>query len=250
MRKQILKIAVFLKSIFRNFMTLMLCAVMLFSFIFSMNVEAKSKTTKKVALVAGVGIAGAIAAICLFPGSTTNSTRSQTSNLRAISSFAAAQPTVAAPAALRSEPIGSAAAQSRVQIESQRPVDLSCLRDEQKNAFRVVALREQLTRAASTCQLHNQFNSVVPRLNSQFRESRRMMTAYFRNQTREDAYLTDVAGEQALIIARSHNQGNQQFCRNQQNLFAQVAALPSAQALVQFAAANPQPMVSPCTRSR
>ena len=35
-----------------------------------------------------------------------------------------------------------------------------------------------------------------------------------------------------------------------QNLFAQVAALPSAQALVQFAAANPQPMVSPCTRSR
>lgn len=234
--------------------------------------KKKKSNSGAIVAVAGIGVVGAIAAACIFGNSNNTTTRSQTSSLRNINNFAlnnppaAAQPTVRDVAVTAPAPIVSGALAGALTITPR--VEMSCLRSpQQKSAFEVTALKEQLMRAAGFCNMQDRLRSFSFRFSAQFNQARQGVASHFRNRTREDRYMTDLAGHQSLannsyMVSQSSPaaraqvppvadaQGLRVHCAVQDALYRQVESLRNPQDIVQLAAAHQQPLVSPCGTTR
>ena len=231
----------------------------------ALQVDAQEVVTQKkkknnsgtIAAVAGIGIVGTIAAVCLFNNTNNTTTRSQSSSLRNINNFTLNNPPAAAtpPRVVAAASPAAPAAAGALTISTR--VEMTCLRSsQQKSAFEVTALKEQLMRGATLCGMQDRLRSFSFRFTNEFNQARQGVASYFRNRTREDRYMTDLAGHQSLVNNSFVNgnggngAGQRAHCAIQDALYRQVEGLRNPQEIIQLAATHQQPLVSPCGATR
>lgn len=227
----------------------LILALLLTATAFQPSASAKNTTAKKVAVVAGIGVVGVLA-LCL---ANSTSLKSQTSDLRAIGTFASnnngavgntrslsTAPTVSPPASIHVTSLPPVNG-------TNPPVDMSCLQPQQKTAYHVVALQSQLMVDALTCDLRDEYNAFVVHYRSALIAERQIVEKHLngkssRNRARETSFTTDLANHQS-----PSKRDDATYCSSRRSLFAHLRNRSVAD-MKQYAVANPQPMVAVCGR--
>ncbi len=116
-----------------------------------------------------------------------------------------------------------------------------CVKPVEKAAFDVSALRNQLVLTAITCKTEDQYNAVIGKYKSDLAGSEKTLDGYFkrayggRGQTRQDDYNTQLISAQAQLAGKAGNL----YCRIYTPMYDEVMALPSGEALPNYAASKP-----------
>ena len=115
-----------------------------------------------------------------------------------------------------------------------------CARPAEKQAFQVAALKSRLMVTALACDSSEKYNAFITANRSALLPQERTLGGYFqrhygrRAQTEHDEYITNLANAQSRrrIIDNAH------FCRDGQQLYADVAAMKSPAEVATVAASR------------
>jgi hypothetical protein len=127
-------------------------------------------------------------------------------------------------------------------IVAEEPVPDSpfCARPAEKQAFQVAALKSRLMVTALACDSSEKYNAFITANRAALLPQERALGAYFqrhygrRAQTEHDEYITNLANAQS----RRRIIDNARFCRDGQQLYADVAALKSPAEVAALAASR------------
>ena len=132
-----------------------------------------------------------------------------------------------------------------------------CLRPAERAAFDAAGLKTQLMITALTCDLREQYNTLVLRFRPDLQAQERALMGYFvrrfgaRGRQRHDDYVTSLANAQSQAGLRDGTL----FCQRHMGMFAEVLALRKGAELPRYAALKglvqpqEQPTCAPVTRT-
>jgi hypothetical protein len=121
------------------------------------------------------------------------------------------------------------AAEPPLVAEEPVPDAQHCARPAEKQAFQVAALKSRLMVTALACDSSEKYNAFIAANRTVLLPQEKALSSYFtrnygrRGQTAHDEYITNLANAQS----RRRTIDNYRFCRDGQQLYADVAALKS-----------------------
>lgn len=234
----------------------MLVLVLLVSTVHS-PYQAKADFKKAAINMVAAGLAGAAVGVCLY-AVTAPSLKTQSNDMRNVSQFTMNNPPTppAAPAqvllhtSVPDRAVAQAAPAALPDSTINMTINMNCLNDREREAFRIYALQAQLLVAASktVCRLQETYNAFVRKFQTQLTSERKVMGNFLNKGTgslsREDAYITDLVN---LVQQHStRNKSDAQFCKQTADLAASLNAIQTVDQLRAFARNNPQPLVPMC----